>query len=231
MNFRVISSSFMCLVLGLAFSVSISAADDIPEVTVEGLHLVKDTDLALVYAKPDADLGVYNRVWLVDATVAFKKNWQRDQNRSMPFKVRPQDMERMKFGIAELFREVFTEKLTENGYDLASEAAEDVLIVRPAIVNLDVRAPDVKSATRTYQMAESAGEMSLYVELYDSVTSDILAKAMDRRKDRERGYLEWQGRVRNRAVAKKILNIWADALVGALNEAHSVTDDADEAQQ
>ena len=88
------------------------------------------------------DLGVYNRVLLVDATVAFKKHWQRDQNRSR-IKVNTKDMEKIKTGLAELFEQVFAEKLSEAGYELTEERAEDVLVVRPAIINLDVYAPDV----------------------------------------------------------------------------------------
>jgi hypothetical protein len=221
----------MSLVFGLIFSVSILAADDLPEVTEEGLHLIKDSKLGVVYAKPGVDLGVYNRIWLVDATVAFKKNWKRDQNRTQTFKVNARDMERIKAELAELFSEVFAAKLTEGGYELATEAGDDVLIVRPAIVNLDVSAPDVRTASRSYQLTESAGEMTLYVELYDSVTSDIIAKAMDRQKDRERGFMQWQSKVSNKAAAKKILNNWADTLVNALAEAHSASGDADTDQQ
>jgi hypothetical protein len=221
----------MSLVFGLIFSVSILAADDLPEVTEEGLHLIKDSKLGVVYAKPGVDLGVYNRIWLVDATVAFKKNWKRDQNRTQTFKVNARDMERIKAELAELFSEVFAAKLTEGGYELATEAGDDVLIVRPAIVNLDVSAPDVRTASRSYQLTESAGEMTLYVELYDSVTSDIIAKAMDRQKDRERGFMQWQSKVSNKAAAKKILNNWADTLVNALAEAHSASGDADADQQ
>ena len=77
----------------------------------------------------------------MDAGVSFEKNWQRDQNRSYSHKVSAKDMERIKAELAELFNEVFTEKLQEAGHDLTNEVADDVLIVRPAIVNLNVKAP------------------------------------------------------------------------------------------
>jgi hypothetical protein len=210
------------LLLGFLINSAALAEQNFPEITEQGLHKLSDTDLSLVYAKPDVDLSVYNKVWLVDATVAFKKNWRRDQNRSRS-KVSANDMERIKTGLAGLFKEVFTEKLAAAGHDLATEAAEDVLIVRPAIVNLDVAAPDVQTATRTYSLTESAGEMTLYVELYDSVTGDILGKALDRRKDRDRGYLQWQTSVSNKAAANRILNVWADTLVGALDDARGAS--------
>jgi hypothetical protein len=184
---------------------------------------LKDTNLGLVYADPEADLSAYSRIKLLDASVAFKKNWQRDQNRSYAHKVRPNDMERIKADIAGLFREVFTEELTEGGYELTDETGEDVLLVRPAIINLDITAPDVNTASRSYQFSESAGEMTLYVELFDSETGAIIAKAMDRKRDRERGYMQWQTRVTNTAAAKRILKSWAKTLREGLDQARAVT--------
>ena len=70
---------------------------------------------------------------------------------------------------------------------------------------------------RTY--SESAGEMTLYLELYDSVTDDLLAKALDRKKDRQTGYFRWQTRITNRAAANRILQAWADVLKEGLDEA------------
>jgi hypothetical protein len=216
-NFKV-----MGLVAGLAFSLVANAENAAPDVTEDGLHKRSQSNNTLVYAKPDADLGSYHRVLLLDATVAFKKNWKRDQNRSYSFRVDNKDMERIKTELAEAFREEFTAKLNEGGYEIVTEPADDVLIVRPAIVNLNVKAPDVVTTSRSYQLVESAGEMTLYVELYDSVTSDLLAKAIDRRADRDRGMFQWQTAGSNRQAAKKIINTWADSLVTALNEAHGV---------
>ena len=61
------------MTVSLLLSTASFAADNYPSVTAEGLEKIKDTGGTLVYAKPDVDLSVYDRVWLVDATVAFKK--------------------------------------------------------------------------------------------------------------------------------------------------------------
>jgi hypothetical protein len=209
------------LALSLCLSLSLQASDDLPEITEDGLQRMQDTDLALVYADPEADLGVYHRIKLLDPGIAFKKNWQRNQNRSDAFKVRAKDMEKIKSGLSQQFRKVFTEELTEGGYELTDETGPDVLLVRPAIVNLDITAPDTNHATRIYQYSESAGEMTLYVELYDSETSALIAKAMDRKRDREQGYLEWRNRVSNTQAAKRILRSWAKTLREALDEARA----------
>jgi len=214
----------------ILFSATVQAKkQDLPDVTVDGLHRVPDSELAVVYAEPGADLGPYNRVLLVEAGVAFKKNWERDQRRSsaQSLRITSSDVERIKRTLAEEFHTVFKTALQEAGYELADEAAEDVMIVRPAIINLDVTAPDTMSAGRSRSYTSSAGEMTLYIELYDSISGDIIAKALDRRIDnRYSGFYSWSNSVTNKAAADRILKGWAEILVNALNEAKAY--DADE---
>jgi hypothetical protein len=201
----------------------LQAADNkLPEVTVDGLHHVSDTELAIVYAKPDIDLGQYKRFYMADCHVAFKKNWRRDQNMTgSRIRVTASDMEKIKSELAALFKDVFTETLVEGGYELAAERADDVLIIKPAIINLDVNAPDTMSSSYTRTFSESAGEMTLYLELYDSVTDDLLAKALDRQYDRDTGSFEWRNSVTNRAAANRILKEWAKVLKEGLDAARA----------
>ena len=149
----------LSLVLLTGGSVSTFAKNkkEIPEYTVEGLKLVPNTkDIAYVWAEPGADLSQYNRVYLAEPYVAFKKNWRRDQNRGR-MKVTNSDMDRIKVEVKKLFMELFTEELQKGGYELADERAEDVLIVKPAIIDLNVNAPDVMSAGRNNTFTTSAG--------------------------------------------------------------------------
>ena len=198
--------------------------DDLPEYTVEGLKRVQNPKyMALVYAEPGADLHQYDRVYLVEPYVAFKKNWQREQNRGYAMKVKKSDMEKIKEGVTKIFMEVFTEELEKGGYKLANERAEDVLIVKPAIIDLNVNAPDIATPGRTATFTESSGSMTLYLELYDSETNDLLAKALDRKADRGHGFMEWQTRVTNIAAGKRMMRPWAEALRKALDEARDAT--------
>lgn len=208
-------------ILSLFIASPALAKKSLPAVNDEGMELVRDSDLATVYADPGADLGAYQRIWLKDATVAFKKNWQRDQNRSNPFKVKTKDMERINSDVATLFREVFIRELTDGGYEMAEEAADDVLIVVPSIIDLDIVAPDIKSASRTMTFSESAGEMTLNLELFDSLTNDKIARATDRKRDYRKGYNEWRTSVSNRAVAQRMMTSWAKALRSTLDEARA----------
>ena len=199
-----------------------SAQENTTNATIDGLELIDDTRLALVYAQPYANLGQYNKIYLDNAYIAFKKNWQRNQNRSQAHKVSSDDMSRIKSELSSLFREVFSKTLIEGGYELVTERDNDVLLVRPSIINLDITAADTNSANRTQSFSETAGEMTLYLELYDSVTDDLIAKALDRQMDRRTGFFQWQNHVTNRAAANRILQVWANVLKEGLDDARGV---------
>jgi hypothetical protein len=211
---------FISLILLFASPAS-AKKEELPEVTEDGLHRVHDSKAAIVYAKPGADLSGYRHIQLLDAYVAFRKNWERDQRSGSanPLRITSNDIEKIKNDTAAEFRKVFTEELNSSGYTVVEAAGDDVLLIRPAIINLDVNAPDTMSAGRTRTYTESAGEMTLYIELYDSVTGDLIAKVMDRKADRSSGFYTWTNRATNRAAADRIMKGWAGILVEALNEA------------
>ncbi len=221
MNLSKITIAIIALLLSVTATSPAWAKKNRPAVNDEGMELVKDSDLATVYADPDADLSIYKSVMLMDATVAFKKNWKRDQNRGVSMKVKDRDMVKIQEEVATVFREVMTKELIDGGYTMAEAPGEDVLLVKPAIVDLDVYSPDIQSANRTMSYSESAGEMTLNLELFDSLTEDKIAKATDRKKDYQRGYMQWRTSVSNRADARRMMSGWAKALRSALDEARS----------
>ena len=206
------------------FSLNSMAKDqEWPEITEDGLHRVHDAELAVVYAEPGADLAGYGKVMISEPSVAFKKNWDRDMRSGSASKLSTSsrvNTTRIKKDLALAFETVFTDKLTSGGYEVVTEAGDDVLQIRPSIVNLDINAPQTSGAGRTNQYVRSAGEMTLYLELFDSSTGDLIAKALDRQVDRENNeMMTWANSATNKAAAERILNGWADILLEALNEA------------
>ena len=222
MKFSKIFVILLAIVLTATAGTAIAKKDELPEVTEDGLHRVADSKMAIVYAEPGADLAQYQRVMLLETNVAFKKNWARDQRRGSgsALGISSRDIEKIKNNLAQEFDAVFRKTLEDGGYEVVDQAAEDVLLVRPAIINLDVNAPDTMSASRSRSYTSTAGEMTLYIEIYDSVTGDLIAKALDRKADNTRhGYYTWTNSVTNAAAAKRILGGWASILLDALNEA------------
>ena len=219
----------VCAVVALAATATPLVADDnTPQVLPDGLELVEKDSRGEIYADPDVDWSVYDQIQLDPATVAFRKFWQRDQNRNRPFKVRASDMERIKSNLSELFNEVFTKELTENGgYVMATESADNVLRISPQIVNLDVYAPDTPQPYVERDYTRQAGQMTLQLELYDSVTGDLLATASDRQDAPYRAWMQWTTRVSNQADARRMLENWARDLRERLDEARSLSAQVD----
>jgi hypothetical protein len=79
---------------------------ELPEVTEDGLHRVHDSRAAIVYAKPGADLSGYRQIQLLDAYVAFRKNWERDQRSgsASPLRITSTEIEEIKNDTAAEFR-------------------------------------------------------------------------------------------------------------------------------
>ena len=195
-----------------------------PQETAEGLDLKHESRSTLAYKKPGVDFAEYDKVQIAPSTVAFKKNWKRDYNRgaaSLSTQVREKDVIRIKESVAELLDEVFLEEFTrDNGYPIVKQATEGTLLIRPAIINLDVHAPDIATSTRRTTFTNDSGSATLYLELYDAVSGEILARVLDSQVAGDRGYYQWSNRVTNRADAKRIIRSWAKTLRTKFDETH-----------
>ena len=220
MNFKLQVSALLLL---LVLSVTAVAEDDgFPQVTVGGLHLVEGTAMGHVYAKPGVDLSQYGRISLSPPQIAFSRNWLRRQNSIPGRTITATDMENIKRDLSELFMEVFREELQNNGgYVLVDGAAEDVLTVHPAIINLDVVSPDTPRTRNQRSAIETVGQMTLFLELMDSMTGDLLVKALDHQYDRSRVRIQFTDRMRNEAAARAMLSDWAVILRTALDNART----------
>jgi hypothetical protein len=213
------------LILGLIAVSTVLAETAPPQMTMDGLYLVKGTEMARVYAKPGVDLSHYNSVYVVEPQVAFMKDWQRKQNSIPGNTVTTEDMQRIKSELAELFTSVFRQELQENGgYAIADDIGEDVLVVSPAIIDLNVISPSTPRNRSSRSVIASAGSMTLYMELIDSVTGDKLVKAIDNKYDRTYPNPIYANKKRNETAARELLSEWAELLRKGLDEARKVVD-------
>lgn len=200
-----------------------TGGDDLPAVTEDGLTRIDSKKVDAVYWAEGATLAAYDAVMLLDTPVAFRKNWMRDYNASrasVSNRVDEKDMERIRSELSKAFRKVFTESLTEAGYKVVDEPGTNVLTLRAAIVDLEVNAPDLESASMTRTYAADAGEMTLYMELYDTATGSKIGQVVDQASAIDRGRIQYTNRVTNRAEANRVLRKWSGLLVDALDEAH-----------
>ena len=218
-------ATVLALSCSVIFTTTAFAKDKLSETSHDGLHLQKDTKLAAVYLKPGEILKGYDKVSMTDVYVAFKKNWQRNYNQDtmgLDGRVSDKDVEVIKSRLAKEFKTVFTKELQKGGYEVVDYAAKDVMVLRPAIINLVVNAPDTNRSGRGATFVASAGEMTLYLELYDSYTSDIIARVIDARAAGDHGIAHMGGKVQNKAEFDRVLTEWAAILRKNLDKANKV---------
>jgi hypothetical protein len=185
----------------------------------DGLQVVEGAPGARVFINPEADFSVYTRVMILEPFVAFRSDWQRDQNRRRGRNIDARDMQRIKADTASFFKQILTQRLQfDNGYEIVDEADYDVLLLRPAIIDLDITSPDVTASGRP-QTNTSSGEATLYIELFDSVSGAIIGRAIDPQIARSAGGSgSWSNRTMNRAEGRRIFSLWADQLRSFLDQ-------------
>ncbi len=181
---------------------------------------VKGIDLA--YVRPGATLADYSKVMLEPVEVAFHKDWNPTRAQSR-IKLSAADRENIRTGVAKIVYDEFVKELeSKSGYQVVSEAGPDALRVKVHIVNLFVNAPDTKGAAPTRTYTVSAGEMTLFAELFDSETGELLARVADRRSARRASTVTLTSSAVNTEEARSIASGWARILRDALDRAHGI---------
>ena len=215
----IVSLSMLTMLLTLGCA---STSETLPTTTPDGLDLVRSDKHSAVYIKPEAQLDIYNEFAIVPCEVAFRKNWQRDYNsshRSSGQQIKERDIDRIKRELGEECTAFFTDALSkEPSYNLVTEwqQGQDVLLVRPNIVNLNITSPDVSSPSMTRSYSASAGSMTLYLELIDAETSEVLVRAYDSKADPD-SFVNYANKITNRQAADRMLKNWATRLREAMD--------------
>lgn len=211
----------MIFTLALVFAASpVAFAEDATTSLYSNLVPVEGASAGMAYVDPEADFSAYKRIKMLDTFVAFRSNWLRDQRRgSRSNRVTANDMERIKTDVSTMFNEVFAAQLAaDDGFEIVDETGDDVLLIRAAIIDLDITAPDTMSAGRSRTFTTSTGEATLFIELFDSVSGQIIGRAADRQAVRSAGgRVSWSNRVNNSAEARRMFTSWANTLRGFLD--------------
>jgi hypothetical protein len=190
------------------------------EVDAEGLAPVEVAGLDHVYARPGANLSLYDKVMLDPVEVSFSKSWKPDRSGG-PISVA--ERQSIKDGLAKIFRQELRKELERpGGYAMVDTAGANVLRIRAEIRDLYINAPDVPRAGPTRSYALSVGEMRLVAELRDAPTGALIARVVDYQKDPDAAWLHFTSRVDNVAAARRAVADWAGILRRELDVAHGV---------
>ncbi len=146
----------------------------------DGLARVPAKNVDYLYLRPGADFRQYDAIILEPTQVAFRKNWQRDMNRSRSGLSRVSDSQLRKAidESQEKVRTTFEKRFRETGFQIVTAPAENALKVTVGVANVDVSAPEMNSA-RSRTFSEQAGYGTLIIEVRDSVSGELLGRAVD----------------------------------------------------
>jgi hypothetical protein len=186
----------------------------------DGLVRVKSKKLQAVYLQPGADFRGYTKVMIDPTEVAFRKNWARDYNTTASGpsrRVSDADVQKATQQGAAAATDIFAAAFTKAGYPVVQAPGPDVLRVRTAVLNIEVRAPDIPTAGRSRSFANEAGEATLVVEARDSETGALIGRAADRRLAGDTTILS-RTTVSNRSDFRNLVQAWANDSARGLAE-------------
>lgn len=207
----------------LGFATIAAAAQDTG--AWDGLVEIKPRKLDAAYLMPGADFRPYKKLMVEPVVVAFRKDWMKRVNESVPLsrRVSQEDAEKIATSARENFAEVFNEAAAKAGYELVASPGADVLRVRPGVIDLYIAAPDTGGSGRSRSFTVEAGEATLFLEVSDSTTGALLGRALDKRATRNTGRLMLANSVTNLSEFRSLFRQWADAAVNGLDELRAMS--------
>jgi hypothetical protein len=209
----------------LALAVCSTAVPAKAPSTWDGLVQVKSKKLALAYLLPSADFRAYSKVMFDAPEVAFSKNWQRDYNRStmtLGGRITDKDIRESVDAAKVSLAKIFPDRFAQEGYQVVTEPGPDVLRLSLAVIDLEVNAPERNLPGRSHTYAVDAGEATFAIEARDSLTGQLLGRAVDRREAGE-GPAYRRTYTSNMADFESLFDNWARIAARGLNELKAVS--------
>jgi hypothetical protein len=204
-----------CAVLATTLVLGACAGTTPGTTTEEGLVLQDSRVFDELYLRPGMSLNDYAGYRLEDCSVTFRENWMRDQNQQRPdisTRVTSETIEDITQSIGAQCNKYLSDALTEEPMLRLVETdavTDNLLTIRPSVVDLDIHAPDVDGPGIVRSYTTSFGEMTLVLELVDATTGEVVARAVDKRRGPERGYLQRTNSVTNTFETNRVLRSWS----------------------
>ncbi|MES1263480.1 MAG: hypothetical protein ABUL69_03935 [Peristeroidobacter soli] len=162
--------------LVLCLALLTGCATDLPpaEVTDDGLARVAARSIGGVYRLPEASFAPYRRVMLEPPSITFINDWRKNHP-----EVNNAEFMRLLQETVVLFREEFTREFVELGsYTIAEDPAPDVLLIVPAIEELNIVAPDAGDGAGQQTYTPVPVTMKITGDLRDAATSKLVGRVI-----------------------------------------------------
>ena len=198
------------------------------EVTHDGLHRVDRTAMDAAWVKPDLDLSPYDKLMVVAGGMSFKpvdnegKRWWPGLSDDTEFPISDENKQRLQEEVTHAFAEELS-KLER--YEVVTEPGAGVLLVIGELIDVVSEVPPVDECVgRCDVYLTEVGEATLVLELRDSVTNEVLARAADRRAAESEGWPINANSVTVWPEVRQLAGTWARLLRKRLEEIDSVDD-------
>lgn len=152
------------------------------EVTADGLHRIDPEIMATAWLRPDADFERYTRALVMPTVILFREMhtshsaWA-DNNRSM-FPVSEPMRDRLRETFGESFHEIMG---GQRVYEVTDGVGRDVVLVHAYLTDVATGMP-LDLAGSNVNMIRWVWEGNLIVELRDSMSDDVLFRAIERQR-------------------------------------------------
>lgn len=182
-----------------------------PTAAPSGLEEKNSREFDILYIKPGFEPGAYGKLIIEEPQVSMDDNWQWN----FRHEVSRRDLDRIHGQASAILREQFADKLTgRKGLTLvdAGAAGTGVLRLKPALIDLNLRAPDLAGGQHKDTWVRSAGDATLYLDLYDADSGELLLRAIDRDRARYHERFYQANRATNYRDLSIMVSRWASAL-------------------
>ena len=210
------------LALGVALALGVQGCAVTPalqagpnaEVTHDGLTRVDNTRLQAVWLRPDIDLSTYTGMILENAGIEFRPV-RSGRNTDNTFPLSETDKERFVEIVTEEFRSTLSES---ERFEIVTAPGPDVLVVRGTLLDVVSNVPP-RDSGRTQIILQQVGEATLVVEVYDSQSGAILARAAERRAAEDQsGRATRAGNMEGWEQVRDLAGLWARTFRRGLEE-------------
>lgn len=216
-------SAVLILSLGACASEPTIQTGPDAEVTFDGLVRIDNSTFSNAWIDPDVDLTQYTRIMPGGATFEFRavrKNSSASRariNNESEFWISDEGKEAVREIVTEAFRE---ELLNSKHFTFANSRGPDVLIIEGALHDIVSRVPpDI--AGRGEIFLSSVGEATLILEARDSLSNEVIYRAVDRRSGEQAdGFLTMSNSVRTKREVRRMAVRWATRLREGLDSIH-----------
>ena len=189
------------------------------EVSYDGLHAIDNSVFKAAWADPDIDFSRYDKIMPGGAFFeyrAVKKTSGTSRARASATEFYIDDKAREK--LKELTSEIFNEELAKSSrFSVTDAAGPDVLIIRGGLHDILSRVPP-DTVGRSDVYLSSVGEITLILEVVDSMSGEVIFRAVERRAlDRHGGVPVRSSSVTTRSEVRKVIRRWATTLRDGLD--------------